>query len=158
VGDGTAERIEMIDRLSAPDVDRIMFMDVKLWGILHDGGVERMTGTLPGNVVFHVWLEWVAKEFPPSNGVLTITLHDCSDIEYTEFGSDVPYIDVAGLQGLDIEILGATRQGDWATVNTALGRLRVRYTDVTVQLDNGTIVTLDELTTAVRHDFEKFVG
>ena len=43
---------------------------MSVWSILHDGSLDRISGTVPGDVVLHVSLDWVAQEFQTPTGSL----------------------------------------------------------------------------------------
>ena len=134
-------------------------MDISIWSILHDGGLDRILGTVPGNVILHVSLDWVAEEFQTPTGSLDVILNGCTGIEYDEWGSAKQYVGIAELQKLDfqrLEILSASQQDDWVHVVTTLGVLRVRYAALTIQLDGGKAVSLDQLTAAVNRAVAKW--
>jgi hypothetical protein len=120
-------------------------MKPSLWGILHDGVVEEIAGSVPGRLTFRISIEWLAEQFGPDSGPLTVMLHDCAAFEFVDFATGQVAADTRAMGGMGLEILSGTQKGDWIEVVTDRGVLRLRYTEITVMLADGREVSLSEL-------------
>lgn len=123
-------------------------MDAELWNLLHDGGVEQLTGRVPGDVIVRASLSWLTAEFQPASELLTVVLHGCVGIEYREFGQRGWRTGIGQLQGLPIELLSAVKSGDAIEVTASQGLLRLRYADAELRLDDGRLLSIAELAAA----------
>ena len=121
-------------------------MDASLWNVLHDGGIERIDGALPGEPTVHVSIEYLRNRFPGQGSGFVVHLRDCTQLAFQPYDgpetSDLPQI-----AALEPEILSA-EAGDPLEICCVEGTLRARYGAANVFLDNGVPVALAELASA----------
>lgn len=121
-------------------------MDPTLWNLLHDGTIERIEGTLPGDLSVHVCISYLRKGFPGAGTGFVVHLSGCTRFVLTPY--DKPGIaDIATIATLAPEILSA-EPGDPLTLCCAEGMLALRYDDATLSLDSGEAITLAQLDAA----------
>jgi hypothetical protein len=137
-------------------------MDIRIWSVLHDGGIEGFTGEVPGDLVMDVGsLAWLIEECHTSTDLLKVVLKDCDRVEFEESDSKQRYVGMEQLQKLNldqIEILSASEAGDIVEVVTTGGVLRIRYSHAKIYLDDGKEVTQNQLEVAVNAAVEKWRG
>lgn len=118
-------------------------MDVRLWNLLHDGGIDRIEGTLPGDLRLEVSVLYLRQMFPGEGEGFTVQLSNCSCIEYAPW--DMPATDdLRAIEAVSPEVLSA-KPGDPIEVCCAGGMLRLRYETASVQLDSGESIDIDTL-------------
>lgn len=118
-------------------------MDPQLWGLLHDGGLEEVRGSVPGALTLQVSIRYLRSRFPGNGTGFFITLHDCTQFSYEPY--DEPGInDLATIQNLDLEILSA-EAGDPLPICCVMGTLFARYSTASIQLDTGGEVSVADL-------------
>jgi len=121
-------------------------VDSSLWNLLHDGGIERIEGTVPGDVSLHVSIRYLRNRFPGEGTGFVIHLSNCTLFAFEPY--DEPVIsDTAAIVALSPEILSA-EPGDPLEVCCVMGTLRLRYDVATLSLDSGDPITLSDLDAA----------
>jgi hypothetical protein len=117
-----------------------------LWGLLHDGGLEAITGSVPGDLTLHISIEYLRGRFPGNGTGFLVTLHECTHFSYEPY-DEVAIADLAEIESLDLEILSAGA-GDPLPIACVMGTLHARYSSASIRLDSGGGVSLDALATA----------
>lgn len=129
-------------------------MPARVWNLLHDGVVERISGSASGDISLFVSVLYLREMFEGEGEGFILHLSDCSIFELTLWDS-VPTADLRQIEGAGIEILSA-KDGDPVKVCCAEGMLRVRYRSASLRLDSGAAVTLDELDAAATRYWDRF--
>jgi hypothetical protein len=52
-------------------------MDCKFWEFMHDGGIENITGQVPGKVSVEISIPYLRQQFPGVGVGFRIDLSDC---------------------------------------------------------------------------------
>ena len=121
-------------------------MDPTLWNLLHDGTIERIEGTLPGDVSLHVRIDYLRKGFPSAGTGFVVHLSDCSQVTFTPY--DEPEIsDFSGIAEFTPWIVDCDSSNP-IEVYCAEGMLTLRYHTATLSLDSGEAITLSQLDAA----------
>jgi hypothetical protein len=117
------------------------------WGLLHDGGLDTVTGTVPGSVSVRISIQYLRQQFPGEGTGFKIDLFDCSRFVYQEY--DSPTVeDFHAIVALAPEIVGVEKGTGLVVVNCVMGKLTIDYGAASIYLDSGEQVSLDELTAA----------
>ncbi|QOY95265.1 hypothetical protein IM543_05190 [Massilia sp. UMI-21] len=119
------------------------------WGLLHDGGLEAITGTVPGTVSVRISIQYLRQQFPTKGAGFKIDLLDCKRFVYQEYDSS-PLEDFDAIVALEPEIVSAEKGTESVIVNCVMGTLTIDYGAASIYLDSGAPVSFDELTTASR--------
>jgi hypothetical protein len=118
----------------------------QLWVRLHDGGLEAIRGSVPGDLELHISIRYLRSRFPGDGTVFFVTLHGCTKFSYQPY--DEPEVaDLADVEALDLEILGA-EAGDPLPILCTTGTLLVKYSSASLHLDTGGEVSLAALEAA----------
>ncbi len=121
-------------------------MDSSLWNLFHDGSIEHIEGTVPGDVSLHVSIQYLRDRFPGDGTGFVVRLFDCSRFAFEPY--DEPEIsDLAKIAELEPEILNA-EVGEQLEICCTLGTLFLRYKSSIIALDTSEPVTLTELDAA----------
>ena len=133
--------------------------DLCPWNLLHDGtlvGAEREGGRL----TLVVDIRYLRERFDEPGTAIVLELRGCTELAYVpDHGERVRRADQ--LAAMEIEILGATADGDAVRVDCNEGNLHLRYRELDLALDTGTPLTLEALVDAARSywdDFERSGG
>lgn len=127
-----------------------MGCNVDIWNLLHDGSIIAFSGDYPGNISLKVEIEYICEGLTPKSKFLWVHLRGCSDLTYTSFECPDVVIGLDQLEDFDLEILSAKDNEDYVSVCCTDGILRLKYEDVTCELDNGVLVTFSTLLRAYR--------
>lgn len=119
------------------------------WGLLHDGGLETVTGTVPGTVSVRISIQYLRQQFPTEGSGFKIDLFDCKRFVYQEYDSP-PLEDFDAIVALEPEIVGVEKGTESVIVNCVMGTLTIDYGAASIYLDSGAPVSVDELTAASR--------
>jgi hypothetical protein len=115
----------------------------EVWKYLHDGSIESIEGSVPGDVAVHVSIRYMRQRFPGDGTGFILTLSNCTRFEFEPY--DEPACDeLAEIVRLDPEIL-SLQSADPVVVNCVMGTLKLAYTNATVTLDSGVPVSLEAL-------------
>ena len=118
-----------------------------VWELLHDGGVEHITGTIPGIVSIGISIRYLRQQFPGEGTGFRIELFDCRRLVYQEYDSQA-VINFDAIVALEPEIVGVGNETGFVVVNCVMGTLEIDYGAASIYLDSGEPVTIDELTAA----------
>jgi hypothetical protein len=124
-------------------------MQAEFWGLLHDGGIEAISGEIPGVISIEVSIQYLRQQFPGEGVGLRIELVDCWRFEYQEYDS-APITDIAAIVASEPEIFGFGNGPHPVVVNCVMGTLTMSYGTASIYLDSGEEVSLDELAAASR--------
>ncbi|MBD8658272.1 hypothetical protein IFT68_21905 [Oxalobacteraceae sp. CFBP 13730] len=117
------------------------------WGLLHDGGLETVTGTVPGTVSVGISIQYLRQQFPTEGVGFKIYLFDCKRFVYQEYDS-TPLEDFDAIVALEPEIVGVEEGTESVIVSCVMGTLTIDYGAVSIYLDSGAPISVDELTAA----------
>ena len=123
-------------------------MNADIWNILHDGSVLSVSGTVPGDVQFALWIDYLRSRFPDPGDRLLVTLHGCTSLSYQLYGEDTALTEFDAIADAKPEILQAKDWTDAGVAECVSGTLRATATDFSLSLDSGRVITFDELCAA----------
>jgi hypothetical protein len=119
----------------------------EFWGLLHDGGIDSITGKIPGTVSLEVSIGYLRQQFPGKGTGFKVVLSECDQFVYQEYDSP-PVKDFDEIVRLDPEIVGVEKGTYPVVVNCVMGTLKLSYAAASIYLDSGEKVSFDELTRA----------
>lgn len=121
-------------------------MNSSLWNLFHDGSIEHIEGTVPGNASLLLSIQYLRDRFPSAGTGFVVSLFDCNLFTFQPY--DEPEIsDLAKIAALEPEILSA-EPSDPLEICCTLGTLLLRYKSAALALDSGEPVSLAELDAA----------
>lgn len=132
-------------------------MKAEFWGHLHDGGIEAITGAVPGVISVEISIQYLREQFPGKGVGFRIELANCCRFEYQEYDS-VPITDIEAIVALEPEIFGFREGPQPVVVNCIMGTLTMSYEAASIYLDSGEEVSFDELAAASRAYWDAFAA
>ena len=118
-------------------------MNRDVWGLFHDGYINRIECTAPGVLRLEVRIEYLRDMFPERGTSFVVTLTACSKFVYRGY-DEQPTDDIAEIQAREPEILYVNSM-DPLVLDCADGTLELAYETMTVTLESGQPVTEDAL-------------
>jgi hypothetical protein len=119
------------------------------WGFFHDGSIVRISGSVPGNVVVEIEIEYLRQMFEGSGDGFNVNLTACTKIEFSAYG-EAPTSDMQEIANSEPEILYVNETEPEVILDCAIGLLVLNYADARVSLDSGRPVTYEELEHATK--------
>ena len=132
-------------------------VDSRFWDIIHDGGVDAITGSVPGEVVLTVGIEDLCRQLATAANTLLASLRGCSLLSYTPYG-EPPISDLQQIAARDVEVLSAVVEPDRVSVCCVGGTLDVAYRSVEVKTMEGVAVTQEELDAAANRSVAEWLA
>ena len=129
-------------------------MSVELWDILHDGIIEAVEGSVPGDLTLTVRIDYLRELFSDGGKSIIVKLVGCDTLTYQPDGSD-ELLDSLGPE-LPEGILSGEEDGDLIRVYCMNGVLSIRYHGFSLALDNDQPITSAELGERSREYWDKF--
>lgn len=120
-------------------------MDCDVWGLLHDGTIEAVSGSVPGDVTLSVDLECVCDHLPSASSWLLVNLHDCTHLGFRRHSDQTATSDLGAIAAMQLELLGAEMRGDFIEAHCESGTLIAKYAGADIQLAEGERLTVSEL-------------
>ena len=118
-----------------------------VWNLLHDGTIAQIEGVLP-NVNIRVEIEYLRHIFSNDGESIILEIRDCSLLQYKKFENSELITDFDSIIDLEPEILSSEEEKDKLRIICVEGVFEIEYGDISFKLDNGNIVTLDEIQVA----------
>jgi hypothetical protein len=122
-------------------------MEYAFWNTLHDGSVNAVEGTIPGDITLSVGIEYLCAMLPTTAASLRVSLLRCHVFSYKPYGEDA-VSDLCEIASLEIEILSAVPHDGWIEVCCAGGTLKAAYQTVEIRLIEGQLVSQTDLEVA----------
>ena len=114
-----------------------------IWGYLHDGSIDRVDGTVPGDIAVHISIPYLRKAFIPAGDGFVLTLGNCTQFEL-ESDSGVLTNDLRQIAEDSPEILSILTDSP-LTIYTTFGTLKLNYHALSLALDSGQPLTAESL-------------
>ena len=112
---------------------------IEAWGYLHDGSLERIDGTVPGDIALYISIPYLRKAFQPEGDGFVLKLVDCTRFELV--GDDgAASKDLEEIAGHSLEILSIESESPLA-LYTTFGTITMAYRDLAMFLDTGEQIT-----------------
>jgi hypothetical protein len=116
-----------------------------IWNVLHDGGIDRIEGNVPGDVRVFVGIEYLRERFPDDGETIVVCLTNCTTFAYRPYESELRNTDLISIANESATILSAEMHGPVCRVYTDAGVLQMQCRCGSVSLDSGRVISLDEL-------------
>ena len=116
-----------------------------IWNVLHDGGVDRIVGSVPGDVRVSVGIEYLRERFPDDGDEIVVCLSDCTAFSHRLYDAENAVTDFTSIANDSVTILSAEMYGSVCRVFTDLGVLEMQCRGGSVSLDSGRAISLNEL-------------
>lgn len=133
-----------------------------VWNMLHDGCIVDVDGFVPGDVTVAVEIEYLRSMLPDPGDRFLVRLSGCTMFELRRFLTDQTLVsDLTTIAPEQSEILSAQLQDETVVVSMTQGagpymELHIRYDEVSISLENGRPVSVEELHDAARRYWEHF--
>jgi hypothetical protein len=119
-----------------------------VWRFLHDGCIESIQGSVPGDIVVFVSIRYVRERFSGNGTGFNITLFGCTGFEYEQY-DEPPCSDLLRIVELEPELVSVESDSP-LVVNCVMGTLRISCSSCSVALDTGGQITSSQLERAFR--------
>ena len=113
------------------------------WGVFHDGVIQAIDGTLPGNLVLTIEIGYLRAMFGGDGSSFRVHLTGCTRMRYSEYDEE-PTADLGKIREREPEILYVTSEHP-LVLDCVMGPLELEYEGMTVKLDSGVQVSEQEL-------------
>jgi hypothetical protein len=115
----------------------------EVWKYLHDGSIDGIDGSVPGDVAVHVSIPYLRKAFAPSGQGFVILLKDCSLLELQDEGEPA-CSDLQEIARRSPEILSIVSE-DPLAIYCTMGTLSLAYGSDSLALDTGEAISVQDL-------------
>jgi hypothetical protein len=122
-------------------------MEYAFWNTLHDGSIDAIGGSIPGDITLTVGIEYLCAKLPTAAKSLRLSLLGCSLFEYARYGEDAT-ADLSRIASDEPEVLSAVAHEKYVEVCCAGGTLKVAYRSVELRLMEGQLISQAELEAA----------
>ena len=122
-------------------------MHADFWRYLHDGGIDTISGTIPGTITLDISIQYLRNQFPGQGEGFHVSLFNCWRVEYQEYDQE-PTTDFDAIVAAEPEILGLQEGSGPVVVNCVMGVLKLSYESASISLDSGEAISFEELATA----------
>jgi hypothetical protein len=137
-------------------------VDQNIWYYFHDGLVVSIAGRVPGDVVFTIAILYIRERFLSEGEAIIVTLKNCTVLDFLSVDDGLlmegsPFFSIEEEEKA-FEILGRELKGEYEELFCELPYspsseydyrlLRLKYDNFLLHLDDGTLITLDELVQA----------
>jgi hypothetical protein len=137
--------------------------DVTVWNILHDGSIVGLECAVPGDMRVTVEIEYIRELLPDPGDRFVILLTRCNLLEYRDFvGNQVLLLtDLKVISAIEPEILSARTRDQTVVISMTRGpstymELHLQYEGLTISVESGREVPMEELVNAARRYWEGF--
>jgi hypothetical protein len=122
-------------------------VDYAVWNTLHDGSIESIGGTVPGDVQVRVGIAYLCEKLPTAASCVVVHLRGCRQFEYRPFEGEA-ITDLSSIASADVEILSAEEVGEVVSVACVGGFLQLAYDRPDIVLAEGQTISQAELEAA----------
>ncbi len=124
------------------------------WDIIHDGRIDAISGSVPGDVTLTVGIDYLCSHLATSADTLLASLLGCTLLAYTPYG-EAPITDFLQIPAQYVVVLSAVVQPGRVSVCCVRGTLDVAYSSIEVKTLEGTMVSQEQLETAAIRSVEE---
>lgn len=120
-----------------------------LWNVLHDGSIDSISGSVPGEISLSVGISYLRDLFEDPGESIAITLHDCTRISFKDADRLEAIEDIAAISALELGIL-STEVGHEVFCShrhggACCGTLSIVAAGFSLSLDTGRPIELEDL-------------
>lgn len=117
-----------------------------IWNVFHDGTIERLSGSVPGEVRIDISIEYLRERFDDQGDEFILRLHECSTFEYRNYeAKDVVVTELGEIEKPSHTILSSEMAGSTCVLFTDQGRIEMQCEGGTLTLESGRQVAFAEL-------------
>jgi len=120
-------------------------LNADICNLLHDGSIDQAVGAVPGDVQLSISIDYLRRRFPEVSEHVVLTLHECTCLAYDPDDPPGSLTDLQAIATAKPQILKAEDWTDPNKVYCVSGTLRVFASAFSLALDNGRIITFEEL-------------
>ena len=133
-------------------------LELDLWNVLHDGGIDSISGSVPGEVRLTVGITYLRELFEDPGESVLITLHDCTFFSFRPWDTDESVADLAAISALELEVLSVEEGGGIVCAVSAIpaGVLLIKATGFSLALDNDRPIELEDLLAVAKTHWDRF--
>lgn len=117
--------------------------NTSLWNYLHDGSLDRVDGSVPGEVSLFVSIPYLRKAFQPAGEGFILELKECSMFQLAEDDGDI-LTDLAAIAERSPELLSIVGESP-LSIYTTRGTLTLAYASLELFLDSGQALSVPQL-------------
>jgi hypothetical protein len=123
-----------------------------LWNVLHDGGIEMISGRVPGELRLTIGISYLCELFEDSGESVLVTLHDCSRFAFKPWDGEETLTDLTAILALDLEILSVDDNGGIVCAVSAVpgGVLTIEAAAFSLALGSNRPIELQDLLVAAK--------
>lgn len=121
-------------------------MDVELWSALHDGEIVAAEGQVPGDVTLTVKIDYIRRLFSPDGDSIVVRLLGCSRCEFRPYSASDCLVALDAIVAAQPWIVHAEKEERGLSIVCAQGTLCLAYEGRELSLDDGSAITLADLT------------
>ena len=122
----------------------------EIWNVLHDGSIDSIEGSVPGDIEMRVGILYLREMFSNDGEAIVVRLTNCTKLAMKIWEDDVVTDDHERIVSIDTEILSTKSQDVPVQIITTLGELEVDFKDLSLSLDNGKQITFEQLCDACK--------
>lgn len=120
----------------------------EIWNRFHDGSITKITGELPA-IEVRIEIEYLRHIFSNDGNSIIVFLDGCSLFQYLDWDEEDTYSDLSKIEKLEPEILSVNDSNEeMASIFCACGELKLAYESMSLTLDNGKVISVNELNEA----------
>ncbi len=128
----------------------------ELWNVLHDGTIDAIQGSVPGDIEIQVDILYLRKMFSDDGESIVVRLTNCTKLSMKIWEDDVITDDPERIASTETEILSTESDGVPVHIVTTLGELDLEFDDFSLWLDNGRQITFLELCDACENYWNRW--
>ena len=117
----------------------------EIWNVLHDGSIDSIAGTVPGDIEMRVGILYLREMFSNDGEAIIVRLANCTKLAMKIWEDDVVTDDHDRIVSTDSEILSTQSEDVPVHIITTLGELDIDFEAFSLSLDNGRQITFEEL-------------
>lgn len=125
---------------------------IQIWNILHDGSIEKISGTLP-ELAITVSIQYLRHIFGKDGESIIVKVSGCKFIEFESWDKE-KLNDLNSIAKLEPEIVSVSEEDDGISIMCVDGVLTMNYEDVSYELDNGKVIAFSDLENACKKYWE----
>ena len=130
-------------------------MEFSVWDAFHDGSVIDIESRPGSELLLVVEIPYLREMFKESGTCFNIVLSKVKELRFTPYdGSSVS--NLAEIVGYEPEILNSEKVNDGVLLMCVNGQLTVQYESAVVFLDNGRLISDEELLSASKRYWDNF--
>ncbi|MDT8991532.1 hypothetical protein RQP54_11735 [Curvibacter sp. APW13] len=130
-------------------------MNPDVWNLFHDGTISNLSGDIPGDVWVLIEIGYLRAMFPGHGNGFSVLLRACSTLEFEEYDKQ-PISEFTQIVEREPEILACEPVGPTLEITCTLGTIRIVYAEEQVFLEDGTLISPEELAAASARYWEEW--